>query len=244
MTKTANPLPKPLRQGGSVAAIRERVWTAAGAAFSPRELEFDRTTGACHCGAHSARFPRCKFSAPRHLADVFWNFEKTGRVSAGRFAAVSASVDHFADDIVVSLGCGVGSCIAGWEYHRGAQIQRLIGVEVEPLSRRVVRAIFPSIELVEQLDSVDLPTSGRLVVLSGLVMNLINAATAARWGEIVARHPGPVVWADVGRENDRNMLPNAFAALRAAGRVPEGVSLSHQIDAFDPSYRTSLTVWA
>jgi len=243
MHGTSTPLPKLLRSGGSIAAIRERVWTAAGAAFSPEELKLDGTTGVCHCGAHSARFPRCKFSQPRHLADVFWNFEKTGLVSAGRFAAVSASVDHFADDIVLSLGSGVGSCIAGWEYHRSEQIQRLIGVEIEPHSRRVIRAIFPTIELYQDIDSVPLPTGGRLVVLTGLVMNVIDAATAARWGEIVARHPGPVVWADVGRENDRNVLPNAFAALRAASRIPEEISLGDQIDAFNPSYRTSLSVW-
>lgn len=243
MHKTLDPLPKPLRHGGSIAAIRKRAWTAVGAAFSPEELKLDSTTGICHCGAHSARFPRCKFTQPRHLADALWNFEKTGLVSAGRFAAVSAVVDHFADDSVISLGCGPGGCILGWDYHRSEQIQRLIGVEVEPHARRVVRAIFPAIELHQDIDCVPLPTGGRLVVLTGLVMNVIDAATAARWGEIVARHPGPVVWADVGRENDRDMLPLAFAAIRAAGRIPEEISLGDQIDAFNPSYRTSLSVW-
>lgn len=237
------PLVRPLRPGGAIALIRQTVWKVVRATFAEEDLKSDTTTGTCHCGTHIGRFPRCKFAQPRHIGDVLWNVEKTGFESAGRFASVSAIVDHFADDDVVSLGCGAGACILGWEYHRGAQIQRLIGVEVEPHARRVVRAIFPSIELYENFDSVPLPTGGRLVVLTGLVMNIVDPATAARWGEIVARHSGPILWADVGRDNDRNVLPHAFASLRAAGRVSDEIALPARIDSFKAGYRTTATVW-
>lgn len=240
-TMTRRPLPRPDLSGlGTAYWARQKILNAAEGFLTAAELADDEFTGTCHCGKCRG-FPRCKFIEPRNHAEVMWNVRRTGWKSGGRIAEVAKILSHFDDDIVLALGIGAGTCVAGWEFARGAPIGRIFGVEIEPLAIQVARAAFPAAQIHQTITTVSLPSTGRLVVLSGLVMNLVDSATAYCWGEAAAKHCGEIVWIDVGREFDRNSLPHALAAFRAVGREGTQVALPASINEIEPLYRT--TCW-
>ena len=222
-TMTREPLPRPdLSDLGSAYWARQRILNAAENLFTTAELAEDEFTASCHCGICRG-FPRCKFEKPRNHSDVVWNVRRTGWKSGGRIAEVGKILSHFDDDSVLALGIGAGTCVAGWEFARGAPLGRVIGVEIEPLAIQVACAAFPAAQIHESITTVSLPSTGRLVVLSGLVMNVVDASTAREWGEAVAKHANEIVWVDVGREGTLVTLPAS-------------------INEFEPSYRT--TCWS
>jgi hypothetical protein len=232
-----------LKQTGVGWAARERILRAVAAAFTEEErtTHFD-SASACHCG-RCTRYARCKFRAPRCAADVVHNVCATGSKAGARVATVGLTVDHFEDDVVLSLGMGAGTCVAGWVVARGAELQHLYGVEIEPLATRVARAAFPTARIAPTIADLELPHDGRLIVISSLVMNLVPPATATEWAARIADARREFLHLNIGRFDEPGALQALEGAFRLRGLTPLAHRLPSDVDSYDCGYATTATWW-
>lgn len=242
--KIKNPLPKPDLTGRGVAAwSRIHILQAISTTFTTDEREQHRADASrCHCG-RCRRYARCKFLQPRCVADVAHNVCRTGSKAAGRVAGVATTVDHFADDCIVSFGIGAGTCAAGWTQARGAAIEFLFGVEVEPIATRVALAAFPHARIVPDVDLLEIPRTGRLVVITSLVLNVIGGETARSWAKFCTLQREKFLHVNVGRIDEPGALRAFEEALLQDGFVPTAIALPSSIDFYDVGYITTANWW-
>ncbi len=243
MTKTGV-LPKPnLQYTGIGAEAKFRICKAAADAFSASELQANQQNASrCHCG-RCGRYARCKFRAPRCPADVVHNVCATGCKAAARVGTVGTTVDHFRDDVVVSFGMGAGSCIAGWQVARGSKIERLFGVEIEPLATKVAVSAFPGATIAPSVRDIALPADGRLVAITSLVFNVVSSEIAREWAHCLANARSTFLHVNVGRVEEPGVLGIFGQALIERGLQPRLHDLPSNIDNSDCGYATQATWW-
>jgi len=238
-----DPLPRPDldRLPGVGWLIRERLRLAAMAAF-PGDEQVPTGVSKCHCGTCS-RYARCKFRQPRGVFDVLHNIDRTGSKAGSRVCAAAMTIEHFADDVLLSLGMGAGSCVAGFEIGRGTHVRHLFGVEVEPLAVRVAQAAFPTAEIRPAIEELEIPRSGRLVVLSSLVFNCITPDHARRWASFLAGSRASFLHISIGRAEEPGQFGIFEVELARHGMRQERHSLPENIDFSDAGYATRATWW-
>jgi hypothetical protein len=238
------PLPKPkLAHMGVAAWSKMRIFDAVRANFSEAERELHSGSwSSCHCGRCS-RYARCKFHSPRCVGDVLHNVDRTGGKAASRIATVGQIVDHFADDVVISFGMGAGSCVSAWELARGAAVESLFGVEIEPIATRVARATFPHAQIAPNINHLEIPREGRLVAITSLVLNVVDGPTARKWATRCAQHDGELLWINIGRVDEPGALLAFAGELARNDRQRTDLPLPMHIDSGDPAYGTSASLW-
>jgi precorrin-6B methylase 2 len=236
------PRPDLERMAGVGWLIRQRLSRAAWSAFPEQSGSAFNDCSRCHCG-RCARYARCKFSNPRNVGDVLHNISRTGSTAGARICVAATALDHFASDVVLAFGMGAGSCVAGWEIARGAPLNHVIGVEVEPLAARVAEEAFPSAKIHPTLDEVLLPASGRLVVITSLVLNLITVKVARVWVDFLAGARRDFLHVTVGRAEEPGQLAVFESALTGHGMRPERHNLPPDIDKAGDGYATRATHW-
>jgi len=165
---------------------------SAGAAYT-RAVGCD-----CFCG-RCRGYAKCSYRKPRHIGDVFSNVFRTGAKSGKLFADASAHfTSHSEDDVVLDLGIGAGTCMAGWELGR-SDLGRgpRLGIEVEPNALRVAHTVHGTLISASDISTLPIPAGGRLVVLSGLVFNEVGHAVADSWARAIAEARDDFFWVDV-----------------------------------------------
>jgi len=197
----------------------------------------DLQGGRCFCGGCKG-YGRCRFKKPRNAHDVFKNIQRTGLEASRLICKAADAIGHHADDILVSFGCGAGSCIAGYEYSRGSQLNQIYGVEVEEIATRFANATFPNLTIVDDAAKLDIPKHGRLIVITSLVSNIIDWETIQAWVKFVAEQRDEFIWINVGRERDDNSIPSGEILLESLGWTREVIapelSLPKWGDCHDP----------
>lgn len=153
------------------------------------------------------------------------------------------TIEHFVDDVLVSLGMGAGSCVAGFEIARGTALRHLYAIEVEPLATRVAEAAFPSAQIRPTIAELEIPPSGRLVVLTSLVMNCVTPEVARHWAGFLSGARGRFWHLNVGRAEEPGRLGIFETELARHGMRPEPHSLPANIDFSDSGYTTRATWW-
>lgn len=238
-------LPKPdLRDTGIGAEAKHEICKAIADAFTEEErLANVDNASRCHCN-RCGGYARCKFRAPRCPADVVHNVVATGCKAAARVGTVGTTLDHFRDDVVVSFGIGAGSCVAGWQVARGAKIESLFGVEVEPLATKVARSAFPTATIAPSVRDIALPADGRLVAITSLIFNLVPSDIAREWGVFLASARSTFLHINIGREEEPGMLSVFERAITEHGMRPHLHELPRNIDAPDSGYQTRATWWS
>ena len=214
------------------------------------DLERENLGNSCFCGSCWA-YPRCRFNQPRNARDVFRNIEKTGLTAACLICSAADAIGHHADDILVSFGCGAGSCIAGYEYSRGSQFNQIYGVEIEAIATRFATATFPNLTVVKNVAQLDISKDGRLIVITSLVGNIVDSQTIKSWAQFVADQRDEFIWINVGRDPDReNAIPCGEILLEALGWTQEPMaaelSLPKWGDCHDPlnnGYTLAIKKW-
>jgi hypothetical protein len=237
-------LPRPdLRHTGIGAEAKFRICKAIADAFTASELQANQDNAArCHCG-RCGRYARCKFRTPRCPADVVHNVVATGCKAAARVGTVGTMVDHFRDDVVVSFGMGAGSCVAGWQVARGAKIEQLFGVEVEPLATKVALSAFPGATIAPSVRDIALPAEGRLIGITSLVFNVVSSEIAREWARFLASARSTFLHINIGRVEEPGVLSIFERALIEHGLQPRLHDLPANIDNSDCGYATMATWW-
>jgi len=237
-------LPKPdLRHTGIGAEAKFRICRAIADAFTETELQANRDDASrCHCG-RCGRYARCKFRTPRCAADVEHNVCATGCKAAARVGAVGTTLEHFRDDVVVGFGMGAGSCVAGWQVARGSKIERLFGVEIEPLATKVALSAFPGATIARHISEIELPADGRLIGITSLVFNVVSSEIAREWAHCLANARSAFLHVNVGRVEEPGVLSIFERALVEHGLRPRLHDLPSNIDAADCGYATQATWW-
>jgi hypothetical protein len=139
--------------------------------------------GPCSCGS-CVQYPRCTFTAPRHVGDVFANLYATGSKSAAYVARAAAAAETWPNfEAVVSLGIGAGACLTGLAIADRLP-ERKFGVEVEPKALRVLPAVVSDVVVEDDIRKILLP-AGPILVVASLVWNL--PVPAGLWAEEIAR---------------------------------------------------------
>ena len=139
--------------------------------------------GSCSCG-RCHQYPRCTFTAPRHVGDVFANLYATGSKSAAYVARAAAAAETWPNfEAVLSLGIGAGACLTGLAIADRLPDRRF-GVEVEPKALRVLPAVVPDVKVEDDIRKILLP-AGPILVVGSLVWNL--PVPANLWAEEIAR---------------------------------------------------------
>jgi len=201
------------------------------------DLEREDLGQQCFCGSCQG-YPRCRFHQPRNARDVFRNIEKTGLTASILTSKAADAIGHHADDILLSFGCGAGSCIAGYEYSRGSQFDQIFGVEIEPIATRFAKATFPNLTVVKNVAQLDIPKDGRLIVLTSLVSNIVDWQTVKSWAQFVGEQRDEFKWINIGRKFDQNAIPSGEILLGELGWTREAIapelSLPKWNDCHDP----------
>ena len=191
--------------------------------FSDAERE-NLGGGRCFC-EQCHGYGRCRFKTPRNAHDVYQNIEKTGLTAACLISKAADVIGHHADDILVSFGCGAGSCIAGYEYSRGSQFKQIYGVEVEEIATRFAKATFPNLTVVKNVAQLDIPKDGRLIVITSLVGNIVDWQTVQAWAQFAANQRDEFTWINVGRDDDpENAIPSGEILLEEFGWTQEAIA--------------------
>jgi hypothetical protein len=217
--------------------------------FSDAERE-DLAGGRCFCGS-CLGYGRCRFKTPRNAHDVYQNIQKTGLTAACLICRAADAIGHHANDILVSFGCGAGSCIAGYEYSRGSQLNQIYGVEIEAIATRFATATFPNLTVVKNVAQLDIPKDGRLIVITSLVSNIVDSQTIKSWAQFVADQRDEFIWINVGRDPDKkNAIPCGEILLESLGWSQEAIapelSLPNWGNSNDPlrkGYTLSIKHW-
>lgn len=216
-------------------ACRDRFLETFKTEFS--DVEREDLGNECFCG-FCRGYQRCRFVAPRNAIDVFRNIETTGLKAARLISKAGNAIGHRSDDVLISFGCGAGSCIAGLEFSRGSQFDQIFGVEIEPIAARFANATFPNLTIVDDAAKLEIPKHGRLIVLTSLVGNVIDWQTVQAWAQFIAGQRNEFLWINVGRDRDRNAIPSGEILLESLGWTRETLapelSLPKWGDCHDP----------
>jgi hypothetical protein len=191
--------------------------------FSDAERE-DLAGGRCFCGS-CLGYGRCRFKTPRNAHDVFKNIRRTGLEAARLICRAADAIGHHADDILLSCGCGAGSCIAGYEYSRGSQFNQIYGIEIEEIATRFAKATFPNLTVVKNVVQLEIPRDGRLIVVTSLVGNIVDWQTVMSWAQFASEQRDEFTWINVGRDPDsKNAIPSGEILLESLGWSQEAIA--------------------
>ena len=160
--------------------------------------------GPCSCG-RCVQYPRCTFTAPRHLGDVFANLYATGSKAAAYVARAAAAAETWPNfEAVVSLGIGAGACLTGLAIADRLPDRRF-AVEVEPKALRVLPRVVSNVTVEDDIKKLALP-GGNILVVASLIWNL--PVPAKIWAEEIARDRDEFWTLSVTRPRDfKNQSP-------------------------------------
>ena len=220
-------------------ASRDRLLETFKTEFSDDERA-DLAGGRCFCGKCFG-YGRCRFKSPRNAFDVYKNIMQTGLEAARLTSKAGRAITHQPDDVLLSFGCGAGSCIVGLEFSRGSQFDQIFGVEIEPIATRFAKATFSNLTIVDDVSNLEIPNHGRVIVITSLVGNIIDGEIIQAWAQFVAKQRDEFIWINVGREHVRdrnNAIPAGEILLESLGWTRELIapelSLPKWGDCHDP----------